>query len=249
MSEPTRISIWVVLACIAAALSLLLAPLSGLGHRWGWWSFTTGFGVLRWALYTAIAGCVLAIVALILLKVRPGASGMPLAMGALVLSALILVIPLNFLVTARSVPAIHDITTDTANPPTFRAVLALRGDAANPLEYGGEAIARQQLAAYPDIRPLILAGSPAQAFAAALAGAKGWEIVSASEPEGRIEAVATTFWFGFKDDVVVRILPQDGASRVDVRSVSRVGRSDVGANAERIRDYLKRVEQAWKESA
>ena len=69
----------------------------------------------------------------------------------------------------------------------------------------------------------------------------GWQIVDANAREGRIEATATTFWFGFKDDVVVRIVPAPGGSRVDVRSVSRVGVSDVGANAKRVRDFLQKL--------
>jgi uncharacterized protein (DUF1499 family) len=70
----------------------------------------------------------------------------------------------------------------------------------------------------------------------------GWEIIAADSARGRIEAVATTRWFGFIDDVVVRISEDGSRSRIDVRSVSRVGRSDVGANARRIRAYLDRLE-------
>lgn len=94
-----------------------------------------------------------------------------------------------------------------------------------------------------DIQPLILEEPAEAAFAKARAAARdmGWEIVSADPAAGRIEAVATTFWFGFKDDVTVRVTPQGGASRIDVRSKSRVGRGDAGANARRIREYLERL--------
>jgi uncharacterized protein (DUF1499 family) len=103
------------------------------------------------------------------------------------------------------------------------------------------ATAEQQRRAYPDIQPLILPVPSGDAFAKARAAAQamGWEIASADPAAGRIEAVATTFWFGFKDDVTVRVTPQGAASRIDVRSRSRVGRGDAGANAERIRRYLK----------
>ncbi len=75
----------------------------------------------------------------------------------------------------------------------------------------------------------------------------GWKIVDENQAEGRIEATATTRWFGFKDDVVIRIAPSGGnGSRVDVRSVSRVGRSDVGTNARRIRAFLKKFAEASK---
>jgi uncharacterized protein (DUF1499 family) len=123
------------------------------------------------------------------------------------------------------------------------AILPLRAGAPNPAEYGGAEVAAQQRAGYPDIGPLILQTLPQQAFDRALAAARdmGWEIVATDPTSGRIEATATTFWFGFKDDVVVRVTPVGDGSRIDVRSVSRVGRSDVGSNAERIKAYLGRV--------
>jgi uncharacterized protein (DUF1499 family) len=105
------------------------------------------------------------------------------------------------------------------------------------------AAAAQQQRAYPDLEPLVLPLPPPQAFAKALAAARasGWQIVSADPGSGRIQAVATTFWFGFKDDVTVRVAPQGAGSRIDVRSRSRVGRGDAGANAARIRSYLKKL--------
>jgi uncharacterized protein (DUF1499 family) len=147
---------------------------------------------------------------------------------------------------AQRVPPIHDITTDTETPPVFVAILPLRADAPNTADYGGPEVAAQQRAGYPHLGPLILQASPQQAFKRALAAARdmGWEIVAAEPSDGRIEATATTFWFGFKDDVVVRVSLTDRGSRIDVRSVSRVGRSDVGANAERIEAYLARIAQS-----
>ncbi len=129
------------------------------------------------------------------------------------------------------------------NPPAFVAILPLRANAPNAAEYGGEEIAAQQRAAYPDVVPLHLASTPAAVFTRALDAARtmGWDLVNADSSEGRIEAVATTRWFGFQDDVVVRLTPDGSRTRIDVRSVSRVGRSDVGANARRIRRYLKRL--------
>jgi uncharacterized protein (DUF1499 family) len=90
---------------------------------------------------------------------------------------------------------------------------------------------------------VLLDVEPTKAFARALAASRdlGWEIIAAVPLEGRIEAVDRTFWFGFKDDVVVRVRAAAGGSRIDVRSVSRVGRSDVGANARRVRRFLKQV--------
>jgi uncharacterized protein (DUF1499 family) len=101
-------------------------------------------------------------------------------------------------------------------------------------------VAAQQRRAYPDLSPVTLSAPPDQAFAAALAVAqgKGWEIVTADSAGGRIEATDTTRWFGFKDDVVIRLTEWGAGTRVDVRSVSRVGRGDAGTNARRIREFL-----------
>lgn len=137
-------------------------------------------------------------------------------------------------------PPIHDITTDTENPPEFVAVLPLRADAPNPPEYAGEEVAGKQRKAYPEIRTLELDASPAEAIALAESAARemGWEIVEVAAAEGRLEAVATTAWFGFKDDVVVRITRDGEGALVDVRSKSRLGLSDVGTNARRIRRFM-----------
>jgi uncharacterized protein (DUF1499 family) len=140
---------------------------------------------------------------------------------------------------ARSVPPIHDITTDTEDPPRFVAVLPRRAGAANAPEYEGAKVAAQQKRAYPDIAPIRLPQPADRGFERALAAARslGWEIVAVEPKEGRIEATDTTRWFGFKDDVVIRVRPDGAGSRIDVRSKSRVGRSDVGANADRIRRF------------
>jgi uncharacterized protein (DUF1499 family) len=140
---------------------------------------------------------------------------------------------------AQSVPPIHDITTDLDNPPAFDAIVPLRASAPNPLDRP-PVLATQQREGYPDLAPATVSLPPAQAFDRALAIAQdaGWEIVIADRAAGRIEATDTTFWFGFKDDVAVRLTPWGAGTRVDVRSVSRVGRSDVGTNARRIRAFL-----------
>ena len=143
----------------------------------------------------------------------------------------------------KSVPFIHDITTDTVNPPAFIAVVAAReAEGANPHDYAGEAVARQQECGYPELEPFIADAEPATAYDRALdvANNMGWEIVATDRALGRIEATDTSTWYGFKDDIVIRVLAVEGAtkSRVDVRSLSRVGRSDVGVNAARIRTYL-----------
>ena len=138
---------------------------------------------------------------------------------------------------------IHDISTDTADPPEFVEVALLRGPDDNPAAYAGEETAALQAAAYPDIETIVLLSEPAAAFATALAAAEkmGWEIVSADATAGRIEATDTTPFVGFKDDVVIRVRGAGGETEVDVRSKSRVGRGDMGVNAKRIRAYREQL--------
>jgi hypothetical protein len=142
-------------------------------------------------------------------------------------------------------PPIHDISTDTADPPQFVDVVALRkaAGATNPPGYSAEESAAKQAEAYPDIRTVVVQAPAAQVFEQARTAAEdmGWEIVAAMPAEGRIEATATTAWIGFKDDVVIRIREAGGETRVDVRSKSRVGRGDVGMNARRIRAFMSRL--------
>ncbi|MEE4186242.1 MAG: DUF1499 domain-containing protein [Gammaproteobacteria bacterium] len=134
---------------------------------------------------------------------------------------------------------IHDISTDTADPPAFVAVAELRGPNDNPAEYAGPETAAQQAAAYPDLQTLVLADPYSLVFATALEVAErmGWEIVASDANAGRIEATATTPFVGFKDDVVIRIRDRSPQTLVDVRSKSRLGMGDMGVNAKRIRDY------------
>jgi uncharacterized protein (DUF1499 family) len=227
---------------LAAALAALLLLLAGPGVRLGLWSFRTGFDLLRWGAYLGLAALAVALIQLLVPRwrgQRPWLLGLAVVLGALAAG-----VPWYWRRLASRVPPIHDISTDTADPPVFVAVLPLRADAPNPAAYGGPELAAEQAKGYPDIHPLVLpATPPGAAFARARAAARaaGWTIVAADSAAGRVEATATTGWFGFKDDVVVRIRPEGQGSRVDVRSVSRVGKSDVGTNARRIRAYLDRL--------
>jgi uncharacterized protein (DUF1499 family) len=231
---------------LALALVAALAGLAaGLGYRLGWWSLGVGFGLLRYAAYGAIAAMAVSVLGLALARPGGGRRGLYRALAGLVIGAVMFGVPWSYLRAAQRVPPIHDITTDTENPPAFVAILPLRVEAANPPDYGGEEVAAQQRAAYPAIRPVSTALPPDQTFEAALATAQdqGWEIVAAVPAEGRIEATDTTFWWGFKDDVVIRIAPEASGSRVDIRSKSRVGIGDVGTNAARIEAFLEQLEE------
>ncbi len=184
---------------------------------------------------------VLALVAGVV-ALRHGRRGIAvLAAAALIVGAVSAFIPWQWQQQARDVPPIHDISTDTRSPPQFRAIVPLRANAPNPAAWAGEDTAKAQREAYPDIDTIELDTTPGQAFEAALETAEsmGWEIVAADPSRWRIEATDTTRWFGFKDDVVIRIRPGAETTLVDVRSKSRVGQSDVGTNAERIRTFRK----------
>ena len=230
-----------------ALVSLVLLGLSGLGVRLSWWPYAFGFTLLRWVVGIGCVAAVLGLVGLVLPKGR--STALVSLLLSIVIGAAAAWTPWQMAQQAKSLPRIHDISTDLDNPPAFVAVLPLRANAANPATYGGAEIASAQRAAYPDIQPLILAAPRADVFAAALAEAKkmDWEIVAQDPQQGRIEATATTFWFGFKDDIVVRIVDANGKTRIDVRSVSRVGKSDIGKNAARIRSYLGALAQAIKQ--
>ena len=157
--------------------------------------------------------------------------------------------PVATLVSAAGAPPIHDVTTDTGNPPAFVAAVAL--NAPGRTDYAGPALAERQRAAYPDLGPARLPGvAPADAFARALAvvRAQGWEIVASDADALRIEATDRSFWFGFADDVVVRVTAAgETGSRVDVRSLSRVGVGDLGVNARRVRAFVAVLADAERE--
>ena len=234
---------WVVLLgaglAVASALLLVAAPV---GYRLGIVPLRVALlTLLRWGVYGGIAAAVVSLIGLVMTLARPR----ELRRGT-VLAAVSLLVGLALVgVLARfrmgpPAPPIHDITTDTQNPPEYVAVLLLRASAPNPTVYGGDKIASQQREAYPDLQPLMLKVPPARAFERALSTVRkmAWDLVGEDAATGRIEATDTTFWFGFKDDVVIRVRPADGGSRVDVRSLSRVGVGDVGTNAKRIRAFL-----------
>ena len=225
----------------AAFIALAMMIAAGPGTRFELWNYRVGLSVLKWATYIGIGAAVLAAVLIALLAVKEWRAQAWMPMVAFVVALMAIGPPVALLFKAKSVPPIHDITTDMADPPAFVALMPARAAAPNGAAYGGEAIAKQQQAAYPDIEPLMTKDSLAAATqrAADIGRGMGWDIVALDPAAGRVEATATTGWFGFKDDIVVRVRPEAaGGSRVDVRSASRVGVSDIGANAARIREFL-----------
>lgn len=226
------------LAIVAALLVLIAGPLIRLGIV-GW-----QLGLAMFAIAAVVAGFA-GLWSLWQLVRRRGGSLTVLAAAAGLAGA---VVPLAIVVDAAGTPPINDIATDTADPPAFVAITpALRGPDTAPVTYD-PAFASQQQRAYPRLQPLVLAQPPGAAFQMALAAARDWDIVAADAASGRIEAAATVPWWGFKDDVVIRIRPQGTGSRVDVRSKSRVGEGDLGVNAQRIDSYLDRLAKAARKA-
>lgn len=242
--RPNRLaSLLAPFALALAALCGVAELLAGPAYRLGLVSLGAALGTMRWAATAALATAAIALVTTILAARAGGRLTLTLSIAALVLALVVAAPPLWLYVQVQRLPHIHDISTDTAHPPTFVAVLPLRLDARNPVDYA-PATAMQQQSGYPDIAPLTLAVPPAEAFARAerAARAMGWTIVAAEGAEGRLEATDTTLLFGFKDDIVVRVTPAaSGGSIVDARSLSRVGGSDFGTNAKRVRAFLRRL--------
>jgi uncharacterized protein (DUF1499 family) len=247
-SAPSRFSrkrrgMRAALARVALALSaaaLLGAIASGLGARLGLWPFRSGFTILTYAAYGGAAGAALSLAALGWPRGARSLAITATALGALLLGFATFAYPVYFRHVGQTVPRIHDITTDVENPPVFVAAVPLRVGAENAVAYEGAAVAEAQHKGYPEIAPLHLAAPPAEVFKAALATVAdaGWDVAAAVPSEGRIEATATTLWYGFKDDVVIRIAAEGQGAKVDMRSESRVGRSDFGVNARRVATYL-----------
>jgi uncharacterized protein (DUF1499 family) len=232
------------LAALCLALTALLAAAAaGFCSRFGLWHFRTGFALLKWAAWGGLASALLSLAGVYWSARQWFLRGVILSLAAMATGIVVFAVPLNWKLAALKVPPIHDISSDTDKPPQFVAILPLRRDAPNSAVYGGTEVALKQHSAYPDIRTVIVPLTAAETFARAVEAARsmGWRIVAAEAGEGRIEATDTTFWFGFTDDIVIRITPADYRSLVDIRSVSRVGRSDVGTNARRIRAYITKL--------
>lgn len=245
----TAVACIVLVAAVALAGLSLISPM---GVWLGLWDFRTGFDILgfanTWAAWVAIIGIGTGFLLLAAGR-SPMLSGIG-RLGAWTLAAAVIVgiawlIPQSYR-PPEGTPPIHDITTDTSDPPEFMAILSLRGPDTNPVEYGTfgdmtpERQASMQASAYPDIQPQYFEASPDEVFNRALEAVDslGWELVNADPEDGRIEATDTTFWFRFKDDIVIRIREEGDQTRLDARSTSRVGTSDVGKNAERLRAFF-----------
>ena len=234
------------LTLVVGVLCALGALLPGPGYRIELLPLNLAIQSVRWAGTIVLGGAAVALLAVLLtLGSSSRSRWRRRARWALAINLAVAAWPLYMYHQVQTLPRIHDVSTDTANPPAFDAVLPLRRGAKNPVDYV-PATAVEQRKGYPDIVPLQLSLTPTVAFdnAERAARAMGWQVVAAAPDKLRIEATDTTLLFGFKDDIVVRVTPQGSGSLVDVRSLSRVGGSDFGANAKRVRAYLQRVATA-----
>jgi uncharacterized protein (DUF1499 family) len=239
------------LVLMLGAGSILLALIGALGSGWGAWHFSVGFHMLMAALAAAVLAVLIGAGIGWWAKRKGRSAPRPLRWLGMTLGGAFALYLLSMVYTARSVPAIHDISTDLADPPQYK-MLALREDyldnipgaddpemrGLNPMQRWAAVHAK----AYGDIRSVRIAMPVAETIAKAerIAKERGWDVAVADPVEGRLEATDTTRFFRFKDDVVLRVRPADDgkASIIDMRSISRVGISDLGVNAKRVRAFL-----------
>ena len=221
-----------------AILAVLAIGLIMFGARLGFWEPIVGFGMIRNYMNPigyAVAG--LAALGFIYYLITSNSKGAVKALiGVAILSPMIY----GKLNPQKRQPPINDITTDTSNPPTFLVLDDSRAGAKNSLVYGGAKVAETQQKLYPGIAPIQSSQSAPEAYAKALSIAKesGWEIVAEDAGALRFEATAITSVYAFMDDVVVVVTALDSGSRVDIRSISRIGRSDKGVNAARVKAFI-----------
>jgi hypothetical protein len=239
-------------AGVGLALFALAAPM---GVWLGMWNFSQGFGMLRgaqpfvaWITYGCIAITLLLLALGRQARLEKLSRMLSIAGAATLAAAIAWYIPQSYLPgEGQTIPPIHDISTDLVNPPAFVDVLPLRGENSNPTVYGTgnrnmtpEEHAQRQTEAYPDVVTQVFNEPPSAVFERARAAVDtlGWDLVASAPEQGRIEATDTTFWFRFKDDIVIRITETPEGSLLDARSTSRVGVSDVGKNAARLRAFF-----------
>ena len=225
------------LIALTSIVGFLMVVLPGPLYQYAGVNLGTAFTSLRFGVYVGGA-CLLLIIVQVLMNRKSIRWGSTFLYSVLALIAIAM--PVSMMSKAGSVPPIHDITTDVNNPPAFVAIAPLREGAPNPINYLGGDVTRQQIEAYPEIKTQSVSYPIDQVYLAAerAIDALGWERVTDGALPNTLEATDTTVWFGFKDDVVVRLTPDNTNTFVDVRSKSRVGKSDLGKNAERIMTFM-----------
>ena len=221
----------------AECVALSLIVLSTLAHRLGLFSFKPAIALFALGVLLSLVVVIVGIGALLFASVSWKVSAGALTVGLLPIAFMVLAVG----VKGFQVPRIHDISTDLDRPLVFTKVPEIRAKDDNSIAPPSDVVTELQRQHYPDIKPLLTSLNMEPAFQKALMTVSklGWEIVYQDGDLGLIEAVDETVMFGFKDDVVIRVSDDENGSRVDMRSVSRVGLSDLGANAKRIRRFQK----------
>ena len=217
--------------------SILLLAVSAWGFRLDDWPWPQAYRVATWGAWAAIVGVTVALAGCVNWLRRRQGGGRTILLG-LLLSLPVAGLGVAFDFAARTTPPINDISTDTEEPPVFWFTVT-------PTDYPA-ANAGPQRAAYPEINPIDLELSFDDAFGLALAlvEERGWQVLSADPDEAQIEAIVTSRLFGFEDEVAIRVTETDSGTRIDMRSRSRIGQIDRGANARRITAFLSDLEQS-----
>jgi uncharacterized protein (DUF1499 family) len=231
-----------IAAWAVAVVGLALLGAAGPAYRLGA-SLGSAFAIVRWGALVALGGAALSTAVLVWSR-RKGRKGPAVFAGfGVLVGILTAAVGYGWLRQAQGAPPLHDVTTDLENPPSFEALVAERPAGSNAFTRTREDddLQRQH---YPDLAPVTLAQPARLVFERArlVADNQGWTIVASHPEAGRLEATDTTAWFGFTDDIVVRVTPWGTGTRVDVRSVSRHGTSDTGTNARRIRRFLSAIQ-------
>ena len=240
-------TMWLSRSALVLALgSAVAAILAGLGSRMGWWHFRTGFQILTWAAYGGLGSAIIGFIGCLVALWRGQRRGAWLALVGLIVGLVVVGVPWQMKRTAQQVPPIHDITTDTDDPPRFVDILPFKNVLPNAADYGGPDLAAQQHAAYPDIQPVTLRLSTQQTFTQALraADAMGWDIVAANPEEGRMKL--RTPRSGSDSKTILSFESEFEATKAVSMfgQFPRVGKSDLGKNAQRIRAYIRRLIEA-----
>ncbi len=226
---------------LMSVIAILLVALAGPLYKFGAVELGTAFTGFKFGVFAGIAALILLAIQLLF---KRNTASIGSALVSAVLAIIAIAIPLSMMNTAKNVPPIHDISTDLMNPPEFVAIAPLRADAPNPVEYTGAKVAEQQRTAYPDLQTLTYTQSKSELIEASKQAIEnlGWELVNIDADKGIVEATETTAWFGFKDDVIIRVADNDSERLVDIRSKSRVGQSDLGKNAARIHSFIEELD-------
>ncbi len=235
-----------ILVSLVSLAAFLLVTLPGPLYKFAIIDLATAFSGFKYAVITGVAALILLIIQALFKRQTISFASAGLAVF---FSLIAIVMPLKMMSTAKKVPAIHDISTDMTTPPEFVAIAPLRVNAPNPVAYAGTKTAEQQSKAYPELQTLTYTQSKAELVTAIEQAADnlGWDLVNTDKNAGLVEATDATLWFGFKDDIVVRIEDNGNERLVDIRSKSRIGSSDLGKNAERIHGFIKELNKVLGE--